>query len=109
MDHNNHLIRRIDISTSLVSTLAGTGGVGSADGLGTTASFYGPSSVAMNAEGTFALIVSGGEGVEGVVRSASCRYLNGGEERSYLLRDLRLRLPFFAIIRVEAEGGCTRI
>ena len=34
-DHENHLIRKIDINTKTVTTLAGTGSAGSADGVGT--------------------------------------------------------------------------
>ena len=44
-DRNNHLIRKIVISTGVVTTLAGTGSFGSADGTGTSASFYNPSGV----------------------------------------------------------------
>ena len=61
-DYYNCLIRRIVISSGLVSTLAGTSGAsGSADGLGTAASFNTPLGVAMDAAGTVALIVSGYE------------------------------------------------
>ena len=61
----NHLIRYIDLSSGLVSTLAGTSGVpGSANGLGITASFNWPYDVAMDAAGTFALVVS--DALEGV-------------------------------------------
>ena len=64
-DMYTHLIRRIVLSSGLVSTLAGTSGAsGSADGLGTAASFYLPTGVAMDAAGTVAVAVSGaGEGV----------------------------------------------
>ena len=41
-DQNNHLIRKIVISTGAVTTLAGTGSSGSADGTGTSASFSSP-------------------------------------------------------------------
>ena len=42
-DHNNHLIRKIVISTGAVTTVAGTGSSGSADNTtGTSASFYFP-------------------------------------------------------------------
>ena len=64
-DTYNHLIRRIDLSSGLVSTLAGTSGsVGSANGLGTVARFDQPVGVAMDNAGTVALVVSGAcEGV----------------------------------------------
>ena len=41
-DSSNHLIRKIVISTGAVTTLAGTGSSGSANGTGTSASFYYP-------------------------------------------------------------------
>ena len=41
-DSENHLIRKIVISTGVVTTLAGTGSSGSANGTGTSASFYAP-------------------------------------------------------------------
>ena len=41
-DRNNHLIRKIVISTGVVTTVAGTGSSGSANGTGTSASFYFP-------------------------------------------------------------------
>jgi sugar lactone lactonase YvrE len=51
-DQSNHTIRRIT-SAGVVSTLAGTAGSrGSADGTGAAASFFNPSSVAVDAAGT---------------------------------------------------------
>ena len=41
-DSSNHLIRKIVISTGVVTTLAGTGSSGSANGTGTSASFSNP-------------------------------------------------------------------
>ena len=41
-DKGNHLIRKIVISTGVVTTLAGTGSMGSANGTVTSASFYNP-------------------------------------------------------------------
>jgi len=44
-DTSNHLIRKIVISTGVVTTLAGTGDNGSANGTGTSASFYNPGGI----------------------------------------------------------------
>ncbi len=41
-DRANHLIRKIVISTGVVTTVAGTGSSGSANGTGTSASFNAP-------------------------------------------------------------------
>jgi len=44
-DYSNHLIRKIVISTGAVTTLAGTGSSGSANGTGTSASFQSPEGI----------------------------------------------------------------
>ena len=44
-DHDNHLIRQIVISTGVVTTVAGTGSSGSANGTGTSASFNLPQGI----------------------------------------------------------------
>lgn len=55
---NGHAVRKVVISSGLVTTFAGVVGVaGHADGVGTTATFSGPYGVALNAAGTVALVV----------------------------------------------------
>jgi len=44
-DTSNHLIRKIVISTGGVTTIAGTGSLGSANGTGTSASFNSPAEI----------------------------------------------------------------
>ena len=44
-DYYNHRIRKIEIATGVVSTLAGTGNPGSVDGVGTLASFNKPGDI----------------------------------------------------------------
>ena len=52
-DLSNHTIRRIDVATQAVTTLAGLAGqVGSADGIGSAARFFFPAGVAVDAAGT---------------------------------------------------------
>lgn len=60
-EYGNHLLRRINLSSGLVMTLAGGGRpsnkYGHADGTGTAASFYAPHGVALDGPGTFAIVV----------------------------------------------------
>ncbi len=57
-DQENCLIRRIDMSSGTVTTLAGNLTIGSTDGVGTAAKFHYPRGVAMDAAGAVALVVS---------------------------------------------------
>jgi|JI10StandDraft_1071094.scaffolds.fasta_scaffold508682_3 predicted nucleic acid-binding Zn ribbon protein len=50
-DSNNHKIRKIIIATGLVTTLAGTGMEGSADGAGAVATFFNP--IGITTDGTY--------------------------------------------------------
>ena len=59
VDTNENNIRRVDLPSAYVSTLAGIAGSGGyADGVGNNAQFRFPIGVAINGAGTFALIVS---------------------------------------------------
>jgi sugar lactone lactonase YvrE len=56
-DSNNHLVRRIEISTASVSIVAGQQGVeGAANGVGTFASFRNPTRVGISPDATFVLV-----------------------------------------------------
>lgn len=61
-DTANGAIRIVDVASGLVTTLAGSTSqtYGHADGAGTAATFYNPIGIAMDAAGTFALVVRGG-------------------------------------------------
>ncbi len=52
----SHRIRHIVIATGVVTTLAGNGTSGSADGVGTWATFNQPRGIALSPDGTYALI-----------------------------------------------------
>lgn len=59
-DQTNHVIRAIYLPGGTVATLAGRRGVtGISDGIGGNSSFNTPSSVALNSDGSQALVVSG--------------------------------------------------
>ena len=58
-DYVNSLVRHIIISSGLVSTFAGQAGItGSTNGIGTNAIMARPVAIALDAAGTFALVVS---------------------------------------------------
>ena len=51
-DCNNHKIRRVEVATGEVTTIAGSGKEGSADGVGAAAELNGPVEVAISAGGS---------------------------------------------------------
>ena len=59
-DYGNKLIRLLVLSSGVVSTLAGqAGSTGSTNGVGTNAGFSYPIGIALDAAGTFAVVVRG--------------------------------------------------
>ena len=57
-DTVNHLIRRISLPSGVVSTLAGQAlSIGSTNGVATNARFSRPYGIALDAAGTFAVVV----------------------------------------------------
>jgi hypothetical protein len=58
-DVNNHLIRRLDIASTQVTTLTGSGAAGFQNGVGTGAVFNRPRGVSFDPTGNYALIVDG--------------------------------------------------
>ena len=59
-DMTNGMIRRIDLGTGAVTTVAGNSAtLGHVDGVGTAATFNNPHGLGMDAAGTFVLVVSG--------------------------------------------------
>jgi hypothetical protein len=73
----NHLVRLYNVSSGAISVLAGTvGATGSSNGVGSNALFNAPSGVAVDAAGTFALVVRVvglGEGRRIANAQRSCR------------------------------------
>ncbi|EOD20530.1 hypothetical protein EMIHUDRAFT_65371, partial [Emiliania huxleyi CCMP1516] len=50
-DYSNHKIRRVEVATGEVTTLAGSGEFGDADGVGDAAEFYSPTGIAISPDG----------------------------------------------------------
>ena len=65
--YNYHKIRRLDIATAQVTTLAGSGAAGSQDGAGTSAIFNTPLGVSIDPTGTYALIVDDAHRIRRIV------------------------------------------
>ena len=57
VDAGNHAVRRLDLSSRLVTTVAGAGTSGFTDGVGALATFNNPFGIALHPTATFALIV----------------------------------------------------
>ena len=57
-DHYNHKIRRVEVATGAVTTLAGSGEGGDADGVGNAAVFYFPVDVAISPDGALFVVDS---------------------------------------------------
>lgn len=62
-DESNNLLRRLDLTSGVVTTVAGGLTKGFADGQRSAATFSGPTGVAMDAAGTFVIVVR--QNVEG--------------------------------------------
>jgi hypothetical protein len=87
-DTANNRIRRLNVTSNEITTVAGSGQPAYSDGVGTSASFFSPSSVAMSPDGTFSLIcdrtnhrirrfVVGTGRVTTVAGRGSASYING--------------------------------
>ena len=59
-DCKNHKIRRVEVATGAVTTLAGSGTVGSADGVGGAAQFRNPFGVAISPDGSALFVADQG-------------------------------------------------
>lgn len=58
-EYSNHNVRKLMLSTATVTTLAGSGQAGSADGMGTYATFCNPHFVTISGDGNYALVGGG--------------------------------------------------
>lgn len=97
-DTNNHALRRVNISSGFVITIAGSPvqGTGHTDGAGTAATFFNPVVVAMDAIGSFAVVVSRLSSDQGSRRSHSSSYvLSGNRLLSFLMRRSHIESGFF--------------
>jgi hypothetical protein len=71
-DFNNHKIRKLIVSTGVVSTFAGSGSAGGGDGVGTSATFNGPYGITISSDGSFAVsICNGGNRIRHIVMSTA--------------------------------------
>ena len=66
-EHNGHRIRKVNLATNAVTTLAGSGGNATVDGTGTAASFSNPYSIAWDLNGD--ILVGSGGGYRRVTRA----------------------------------------
>lgn len=76
-DHGNHAIRKVT-SSGVVTTLAGTGSAGSADGTGTAASMRFPSAVAVDANGTVFVADTDNQSIRMITSAGVVTTIGGG-------------------------------
>ncbi|EOD33766.1 hypothetical protein EMIHUDRAFT_229266 [Emiliania huxleyi CCMP1516] len=57
VDFHNDKIRRVELATGAVTTIAGSGNMGSADGVGDVAEFYNPCGIAISPDGGALFVV----------------------------------------------------
>jgi len=77
-DTDNQVIRKIT-AAGIVTTIAGTGALGSADGTGTTASFYNPKDVAVDSNGNLYVVDRGNHTIrKGSLSSSASQSISFG-------------------------------
>lgn len=82
-DTGNHLIRRVQVSDGAVITFAGSGGSGSQDGVGTTASFTSPTGISIDPSGVLFIADSGAHSIRKISLSGAVTTLTGQNEPAY--------------------------
>ncbi|MFH1508756.1 MAG: FG-GAP-like repeat-containing protein [bacterium] len=83
-DRNNHRIRKINLATKAVTTLAGTGEIGARDGLGDTAVFSYPTYVKMGSDGNLYVSEAGSHNIRFIKTSTtSVRLLAGSGTKGF--------------------------
>jgi len=109
-DTGNHAIRRVDLATGAVTTLAGSAGSpGSADGVGPAARFSSPRGIALSGDGTLALVAdTGNHTLRTLVVATSAVATLAGSAGSPGSADgagsaARLRYP--RAVALSADGG----
>jgi hypothetical protein len=76
-DHNNHVIRQIELATGAVTTIAGNGQQTSADGKGLQAGIPGPGSMAFDTDGNLFITEKGGGKVRRMAADGAITTIGG--------------------------------
>ncbi|HYL98200.1 MAG TPA: SMP-30/gluconolactonase/LRE family protein, partial [Blastocatellia bacterium] len=83
-DFGNDRIRKVDLATSMVTTLTGTGDTGTADGPPGLSNFNGPIGLAVDTDGTIYVVEFGNSDVRRVDPLGNANTLTGGGVPRYL-------------------------
>jgi DNA-binding beta-propeller fold protein YncE len=119
-ERNNHRVRRLDIATSRVLTLAGSGMGGFQDGVGTNAILYLPTGVSIDPTGTYALIadllnqrirrvVIATAEVTTLAGTGTLLAVNGLGAQASFFAPCALKIAVSGVFALVAEAGSHRI
>jgi hypothetical protein len=120
-DTGNHRIRRIVLATHMVSTVAGSGAAGYADGAGASAQFLSPQGVVVTPDGLTALVadtnnhrirrivLAGVHNVSTVAGSGAAGYANGAGVSAQFSTPTNVAVTPDGLTALVTDGGSNRI
>jgi len=104
-DYGNNLIRKIVVSTGVVSTFAGSTTHGSANGIGAAASFYGPWGIAYDGIGNLYVADYGNNMIRKIVISTRAVTTLAGSTTGGLLNATGSAAKFYLPVGVACDGN----
>ena len=108
-DYNNHMIRKLVVSSGSVSTFAGSGTAGGGNGVGTSAEFYSPMDVSISSDGLFAVSVChSGHRIRSIVLSTRLVTTFGGDGSFAHVNGVGTNSVFYGTYGISLYSGDSR-
>ncbi len=104
-DFNNHAIRRINLSTEMVTTIAGNGSMGFVNGTGAAARFYSPTGITVD-NNTFLVADLQNHAIRRVTTNGVVTTIAGNSTSGNIdgpVNSARFNFPYFAM--ADSEGA----